>query len=116
MKTVSWAVAFRNLNEWRERGCTVAFGEVGVVDEQGETTTILFGETTEVIEADELSGVVTLLGREPISLVGAAFRFSTFEDSPFVEADLKPWEYESQLEATFPDGRVLVFAREWPIE
>jgi hypothetical protein len=53
---------------------------------------------------------------EPLSLVGASFRFSTFEDSPFAEADLRHWQFESQLEATFPDGRALVFAREWDVE
>jgi hypothetical protein len=116
MKAVPWAVAFRNLNEWRERGSTVAFGRAGEVEEHGETTSIFIGETTSVIEADESSGVVTLLGMEPLSLVGASFRFSTFEDSPFAEADLRHWQFESQLEATFPDGRALVFAREWDVE
>jgi hypothetical protein len=116
MKSVSWEVAFRKLNEWRERGSTIAFGEVRSVELQGEPTQVFSGDTTQVLAADETSGAVTLVGEDSVSLVGASFKFSDFEDSPFAEADLKSWEFESQLEATFPDGRIFVFAREWRVE
>ncbi len=48
-------------------------------------------------------------------MVGASFRFAEWEDSPFNEDDLGPEEFRSSLEATFPDGRVLVLAEEWPL-
>jgi hypothetical protein len=110
-------VAFRKLNEWRERESVITFGPVQeLIDEQGETTQIHAGSSgTRILSADAASGTVSLLGEGDISLVGASFRFSDWEDSPFNEADLGPEEFESTLEATFPDGRIVVFAQEWPL-
>ena len=117
MKSVSWRFAFRKLNEWREKRSPITFGPVGDVDVQGDTITMFSGSSgTHVLSANEQSGVVTLFGEGEINLLGASFTFSGFEDSPFNEADLGPEEFESQLEATLPDGRILVFAREWEIK
>jgi hypothetical protein len=116
MKNVSWVFAFRKLNEWRERERPITFGHVGDVVSQGETMRIFSGDSgTHVLSADVQTGVVTLFGVGDVNLEGASFRFSDFNDSPFNEADLGPEEFESQLEATLPDGRVFVFAREWEL-
>lgn len=116
MKSVSWRFAFRKLNEWREKQSPLTFGPVGDIELQGDTTTIFSGSSgTRVLSADEQSGIVILFGEGEVNLFGASFRFSGFEDSPFNEADLGPEEFESQLEATLPDGRVVIFAREWNV-
>jgi hypothetical protein len=117
MKSVSSRFAFRKLNEWREQERFITFGPVGDVESQGDTITMFSGSSgTKVLKADERSGIVTLLGEGEIDLSDASFRFSDFEDSPFNEADLGADEFESQLEATLPDGRMLVFAREWEVK
>lgn len=117
MESVSWDGAFRKLNEWRERESMITFGPVReVVDEQGEATQIHWGSSgTRILSADAATGAVSLLGEGDIDLVGATFRFAGWEDSPFDERELSPEEFESSLEATFPDGRIVVFAQEWPL-
>ncbi len=117
MKSVSWRFAFRKLNEWREKQSPLTFGPVGDIESQGDTITMFSGSSgTRVLSADEQSGIVTLFGQDEINLLGASFRFSGFEDSPLNEDDLGPEEFESYLEATLPDGRILLFAREWDVE
>jgi hypothetical protein len=117
MKSVSWRFAFCKLNEWREKEWPISFGPVGDVESQGETITMFSGSSgTRVLNADEATGIVTLFGEGDINLHSASFRFSGFEDSPFNEADLGPEEFASSLEATLPDGRILVFAREWEVK
>jgi len=113
MKDVSWEVAFRKLKQWRDVKATVSFGVVKSIESQGETTEIFSGDTGWILDVDEKAGIVKLPGVGELDLVGASFRFSDFSDSPFVEADLLPWQFEEQLEATFPDGTVWVFAKEW---
>ena len=117
MKDVSWEVAFRKLNEWRKRGSMVTFGPVGECwDEHGKVISIHLGASGGfVLSADAAMGTASLFKGKEISLVGASFRFSEWEDSPFNEADLGPEEFRSSLEATFPDGRVFVLAEEWPL-
>lgn len=114
MKSVSWEVAFRKLNEWQVKRSLVAVGEVGSLEIQGEATPIFKGESGYLSKADATTGDVSVDGHS-VNLMGATFKFSDFEDSPFNEADLGPDEFESQLEATFPDGRVVVFARYWDV-
>jgi hypothetical protein len=117
MNSVSPRFAFRKLNEWREKHSPITLGSVGDVDVQGDTIKMFSGSSgTHVLTVDEHSGIVTLFGEGEINLLGASFRFSGFEDSPFNEADLGPEEFESQLEATLPDGRILVLAREWDVK
>ena len=116
MRSVSWPFAFRKLNEWRDGQRPITFGPVIDIESQGETISMFSGSSgTRILSADQQSGVVTLFGEGEINLLGASFRFSGFEDSPFNEADLGPEEFESQLEATLADRRILVFAREWEI-
>ena len=64
---------------------------------------------------DETAGTVTFLGEGTKSLMGATFKFSGFEDLPFNEAELDPSQYAEALEANFPDGSTLLFAREWDV-
>ena len=117
MKSVSWRFAFLKLNEWREHERPITFGPAGDVESQDETITMFSGcSGTRVLSADETTGVVTLFGEGDINLLGASFRFSDFENSPFNEADLGPEEFESQLEARLPDGRIFVFARDWELK
>jgi hypothetical protein len=82
---------------------------------QGETTTIFSGGTSLIDKAEVSLGIVVLEDGRPIELIGAAFKLSGFEDSPFNEADLTSDEFEEQLEAEFPDGRLLVFAKFWDL-
>jgi hypothetical protein len=55
-------------------------------------------------------GVLTLFGEGKVDLLGASFKFSDFEDSPFVGRGSMDNAVE-RIEAEFPDGRMLVFAR-----
>lgn len=83
---------------------------------QDDTIRMFSGSSgTHVLSADETTGVVTLFGEGEVTLFGASFRFSDFEKPPLVEEDLAPDEYESYLEATLPDGRVFMFARNWTL-
>jgi hypothetical protein len=111
MKQVSWNFAFRKLNEWREQRASVVFGVVEGFELEGNTTPVFAAETTRITDADPLTGTVTLERWNPFSLRGASFNYSDFEDTTI--SDLKPWPFESQLEAMFPDQDVLVFARTW---
>lgn len=117
MKSVSWDVAFRRLNEWRERESPITFGPVlTATDEQGETTKIFDGSSgTRVLSADASTGIVSLYAEGERNLTGASFRFADWEGSPFDEAALGPEEFESTLEAEFPNGDIMVFAQEWPL-
>ena len=115
MKAVSWAEAFCKLKEWEKRGSLVAVGEVRPLEWEGKTTPTFFGDTSRLTYVDDSIGAVILDGAITLSLVDASFRFSDFSDSPFAEADLGIEQFESQLEAAFPDGRVVVFAQEWPV-
>lgn len=117
MKSVSWSVAFRSLNEWRERGSIIAFGIVESVEGQGETTTMFSGlSTSRIRSVDEDTGTVTLDGGESLNLVGASFELGEGDDSPLDEADLTSCEYRFTLEATFPDGSIWILAEEWGVK
>jgi hypothetical protein len=117
MKAVSWEFAFLKLKEWREHKWLVSFGKVVLEESQDETRTMFLGSSgSRVEDVDNAAGTVTLLGEGIKSLMGARFRFSASDDLPFKEADLDPWEYAEVLEATFPDGEILVFAREWELK
>jgi hypothetical protein len=114
MKSVSWGFAFRKLNEWANLESPLAFGNVFPEDVQGETINIFSGASgTRVIKADEQTGMVSLFGEGDLMLTGASFKFSDFEDSPFIpgEGIGSMEDAMEQLEAAFPDGRILVFAR-----
>jgi len=113
VKTVSRTFAFRKLNQWRLGNWPITFGTIKDVDIRGRVRKIFSGDSTQVVSADKGTGDVTLLGEAVITLAGASFRFSDFEDSPLNQAELGPEEFESYLEATLPDGRVVLFAREW---
>ena len=116
MKSVSWDEAFRKLNEWRERESVISFGEVeDEVDEQGKTISIQFTHPVRVLSADAKTGVVSFSGERDWNLIGASFSFSEWDDVPFDETELGPNEFESSLEVKFPDGRIVVLAREWPL-
>jgi hypothetical protein len=114
MKSVSWEFAFRKLNEWAADESPMSFGHVEEVEVQGETINIFRGESgTRVIEADEQTGIISLFAEGDFNLTGASFKFSDFEDSPFIagEGIGSMGDAIEQLEAAFPDGRILVFAR-----
>ena len=116
MKSVSWDEAFRKLNEWRERESVVSFGPVeDEVDEHGLTTSMHSALPVRVLSADPTTGIVSLSGEPAWNMVGAAFWFSEWDDVPFDESELGPNEFESSLEIKFPDGRIIVLAREWPV-
>jgi hypothetical protein len=116
MKSVSWDVAFRKLNVWRERESTLAFGPVlEIEDAQGETNTMFSASSgTRVLEANSSTGEMTLLDGT-FNLVGAVFKSAGWEDSPLYEEDLGPEEFKSLLEISFPDGKVFLLAEEWPV-
>lgn len=118
MKSVSFAFAFRKLNEWREKSSPITFGPVGDPGGQGqeETITMFSGASgTRVLRIDASTGIVELFGEGDIVLTGALFKFSDFNDSPLRESDLGPDEYAEYLEATLPDGRMFLFARNWEL-
>lgn len=118
MKAVSWGEAFRRLNLWRERGHMVSVGPVieEEIEPHNEVTPIFWSNSgSRVLSADPSTGEVEMLGEGSFNFVGASFKLAGWEDSPVNEADLDPEQYESLLEITFPDGRVLVFAQEWPL-
>ena len=116
MKAVSWEFAFRKLKQWRDRKCLVTVGNVGLIEPHDETSTMFLGSSgSRVEDVDESSGTVTLLGEGVKSLLGGTFRWADFDDLPFNEAELDPSQYAEVLEATFPDGEVLLFAREWDV-
>jgi hypothetical protein len=117
MKSVSWDEAFRKLNEWRERESAISFGDVrDDVDAQGNASPMhFFGPIVRVVSADATTGVVSLSGEKDWNCIGASFLFFDWNDLPFDEKELGPSEFESSLEVTFPDGRVFVLAREWPV-
>jgi hypothetical protein len=112
MKQVSWEFAFRKLKEWKGKECVI--GSVVPMESQGETIS-MFRSTgwPPIVSADSASGTVTLADGRTISLIGAAFRFSTYEDSPFGASGIgSADDFQEQLESTFPDGRILVFVLE----
>jgi len=116
MKSVSWDVAFRKLNEWRDREAFITIGPVREIEgEHGETIQMHSGDSGDVaLSADPATGVLVMRGAGEFNLIGATFRSADWDDLPFDERELGPEEYESALEVTFPDGRMLVLAREWP--
>jgi hypothetical protein len=116
MKSVSCVFAFRKLNEWQEKESPLTFGPVGDMEGQEETITIFSGSSgTRVLSADVSSGIVILFGEGSIELAGASFKFSDFDDPPLIDDELGPDEYAEYLEATLPDGRTLLFARNWEL-
>lgn len=116
MKSVSTAFAFRKLNEWRAKELPLTFGPVGDMEGQHETITMFSGASgTRVLGADSSTGIVLLFGEGAVELAGASFKFSDFNDSPLNEAALGPDEYAEYLEATLPDGRIFLFARNWEL-
>jgi hypothetical protein len=117
MKSVSWDVAFRKLNEWRERESFITVGPVyEMEDEHGETIEMHWGSSGDVVlSADPTTGVLSMRWEGEINLVGASFRAGDWDDLPFDERGLGPEQYESALEVTFPDGRMLILAQDWPL-
>jgi hypothetical protein len=117
MKAISWDVAFRKMNEWRERASLITFGPVtDIEDEHGEMIQMHWGSSGDVVvSANPEIGKLLLRGEGEVNLVEASFKSSGWEDLPFNERELGPEEYESALEVTFPDGRILVLAQEWPV-
>jgi hypothetical protein len=102
---------FRNLRDV----CAPICGSQADKDARFWPKTLKTGGTAMIADADVRTGKVELEDGRSISLVAAKFRFSGFEDSPFTESDLRSDEYEEQLGATFPDGRLLVFAKHWDL-
>lgn len=113
MKKVSWDFAFLKLKEWQEKRVAVAYGVGEGIDVEDEPAPVFAPETTRITNIDPVTGKVTLENWNPFSLRGASFKYSSFEDARVF--DLKPSLFESQLEATFPDRNVLVFARKWEV-
>jgi hypothetical protein len=80
-------------------------------DPQGETISIAKGVSVLIREASALTGKVTVdeAGAfSEVDLFGATFKYSDPRDSPLVDGG-----WVCSLEATLPDGAVLVFA-EYP--
>jgi hypothetical protein len=116
MKQVSWDEAFLILKKWQSRESWVVAGEVERWTTQGETTSIFRGIPARIFDADPSMGYVKLGDEREFALVGASFKFSDFENTPFAAGNLGPDKFESQLEAVFPDSHLLVFAKLWDAE
>jgi hypothetical protein len=111
---VSWDDAFLMLNKWRDDPDPplISFMEVKPwLDRQGETIPIASGISVTVKEVSAVTGKVTLDDSGAslqVELLGATFEYSDSRDSPLIDG-----VWVCSLEATCPDGRVLVFA-EYP--
>jgi hypothetical protein len=71
--------------------------------------------TTRIVSADEATQVVSFLGKDEFSLLGASLTFGEGNDSPLNEDDRSLWEHRETLQAEFPDGTKWVLGQEWPI-
>ncbi len=110
----SWEDAFLILNKWRDDPEPPLISFMKVADwsgPQGETISIASGVSVFIRETSVAKGTVTIDEAGVLSnvdLSGATFEYSDSRDSPLVDGD-----WVCSLVATFPDGKILIFA-EYP--
>jgi hypothetical protein len=111
MNNASWVDAFLIFKMWQDKGALVAVFRPDTRFPQIQGATVISGGTGFIVGMDSAAGQIRV-GQDPgccdeVDLLGATFRYSDSRDSPLLDGS-----WECSLEATLPDGSLIVFAEE----
>ncbi|MGO9228657.1 MAG: hypothetical protein ACLQKA_05530 [Bryobacteraceae bacterium] len=111
----SWDEAFLILKKWRDDPGPPEINVLREFEQAHLAETVMSGGTVHVLRVDEVSGLVSVgwegAVTEEIDLTGAVFEYADPRSTRLIDGN-----WECSLEATFPDGTLIVFAELPPVD